>query len=218
MPDADSRYPVLTQEVEGNFQTPVLAAPGAVPVRRTREVVAAVIAVLALVAVGAYLYLPMPRNILGSSLSRDAAIGVGGSAGTREALTPTKPDPTGAGPNPSERAEATRAALAEAIDAATRALAVKPGAPAGAGAGAPAHDPVDVAPRPKATPAANTTLSTSAQRANARGTMPSANAAAALPPPSPVEPARRPPEQFGPCTATVAALGLCTTPPIQSKE
>jgi hypothetical protein len=56
------------------------------------------------------------------------------------------------------------------------------------------------------------------QRGKTRGTMQSANAAAAVPAPSRLEPAQQTSEQLGPCTANVAALGLCTAPPVQSKE
>jgi hypothetical protein len=222
--DADSRYPILTQVVEDHVQTPApaLAAPGAVPKRGAREVVAAAIVVLAVLAAGAYLYFPMPRNVPGAPLSANTEVDSGGVAGGRDLVAPTKADPTHAGSTPSTRAEATRSAVADALAAAARALAIKPDTANDAGAAAPAvapaNDVVDVAAQSKTAPQASTAASTSASRRKSRGTMPSANAAAAVPPPSRVEPARQPSAPFGPCTATVAALGLCAAPSAQSKE
>jgi hypothetical protein len=216
---AHAYYPVLTQVVEANV---ALTAPAAVANRHTREIVAAAVVVLALLAAGAYIYFPTPRSVLGAPLSRDIEGEAGGTAGGRGSVAPTKADPTNPESMQSARREAAPSAVADALAAAARALAVKPGAPSDVAAGALAvpatNNPVDVAARRNATPSANTAALAHVQRGKARGTMQSANAAAAVPAPSRLEPAQQTSEQFGPCTANVAALGLCTAPPAKPKE
>jgi len=214
--EADSQYPLLTQVVDNRDLVTAVPAPAAVADRRKRQVVAAAIVLSALLGAAAYLYLPKSRTSLDVPLSRDTAVGAGGVAG-KPALVAPNP-----GPTQSSQAEGSRSALTDAIDAATRALAVTPSAAtdvkAGPLAASPANNPVNVVARPKATPPANTVASTDAQRGRGRGTKQSVSAAAAVPMPDKVEPARQTSAQFGPCTATVAALGLCSAPPIQSKE
>lgn len=219
---AHAYYPILSQVVEGNAALTAPATPAAVANRHTREIVAAAVVVLALLAAGAYIYFPTPRSVLGAPLSRDIEGEAGGTAGGRESVAPTKADPTNPESMPSARREAAPSAVADALAAAARALAVKPGAPSDVAAGALAvpatNNPVDDAARPNATPSANTAALAHVQRGKTRGTMQSANAAAAVPAPSRLEPAQQTSEQLGPCTANVAALGLCTAPPVQSKE
>ena len=216
-PDADSRYPVLTQVVEGNVPTTALEAPGAVPQRRTREIVAAAIVLSALLAAAAYVYFPTSRNVLPPSLSRDTAVAPGGAVGGRELVAPTKADPAYSG-----SAQSTQSAVSDALAAAARALAIKPNASTAVGAAAVAapatNNPVAAAARPKATAPATAGALANAQRGKARRTLNSANAPATVPAPGRREPTRQASEQLGPCTATIAALGLCAGPPAQPKE
>lgn len=219
---ADSRYPILTQVVEGDGPLPARSAHPALVHRGTRQVVAAAVVLLALVGAGVYLYLPALRTILNAPLSRDAAAGAGAIDGNPVFVAPMNADPTNTGATQASQADATRSALGEAIDAATRALSAKPNTPADVQAAplavSPTNSPAKVLTRPKATPPANTSALTEAQRGKVRGTKQSANAAAAAPLPDRLEPTRQTPVRLEPCTATVAALGLCTATPIDAKE
>jgi hypothetical protein len=218
--DADSRYPVLTKVVDDNDPEIALSASANAADRRRRKVVATAIVFLALVGVGAYF--PTLLSIFNAAPPWQSAIGAGGIAAVPVFVAPNNAEPANTVSAPSSQAEAPRPAVAKALPAAARTLSVGPGAPTEVQAGplavSPANQPVDVVTRSKATPSANTAALSTERRDKARGTMPSSIAAAAVPRAETSEPGRQRSEQFGPCTTTVAALGLCTAPPVQSKE
>jgi hypothetical protein len=115
--------------------------------------------------------------------------------------------------------------VAEALDAAARALAVPPSGPVEATGRPPVTSTSSqggvVAARPRAAwPAAPPVPLTDLPRGSGRGTTRSADAAIAVPAPKPGGPeiARPLPVPSGPCTPAVLALGLCAAPPIQPKE
>jgi hypothetical protein len=202
VPEAESQYPVLTEVMEGSDLIDARSRSTTGADRRMwAAVVAAATAVLALLATGAYLYSrTAPGGIFDSTQSADTAAGARGIGGVPGFVTPTNADPTNARSTPSSQAEASTSATAQALAAAARALAVKP------------------SEATKATPAANTAGLADAQRAKVRGAMRSSSATTAAPKAATPEPPRQTPERLGPCTETVAALGLCTAPPTQSKE
>lgn len=218
--DADSRYPILTRVVDDNDPEIALAASATAADRRTRKVVAAAITLLTLVGVGAYF--PTLLSIFVAAPTWQSAIGAGGIAAVPVFVAPNNAEPANNVSAPSSQAEAPRPAVAKALPAAAHTLLIRPGTPTDVQAGplavSPANQPVDVVTRSKATPSANAAALSTERRDKTRGMMPSAIAAAAVPRAETFEPGRQRSEQFGPCTTTVAALGLCTAPPVQSKE
>jgi hypothetical protein len=102
-------------------------------------------------------------------------------------------------------------------------LAVEPEPPTAAQAPPPAAPPaataIDVAIPPSATPPVGTAKSKAAHGGKARSASRSPNVATVLAAPTPdrPEPSRQAPFPARPCTATVAALGLCAAP-TESKE
>lgn len=110
-----------------------------------------------------------------------------------------------------EPAAATPPAIAEIRTAALRALAVESAAPATAS--------IDAAARRSAAQPAGTAPWKAAHAGRARGALRAPNAAVrAVPKPDSTDSSREPSSAARPCTSTVAALGLCTAPPTQSKE
>jgi hypothetical protein len=212
----NARYRLLNP-AEDHFPVTALPTPATVPDRRKRDVLAAAIVFLVLAGTGAYLYVTASRSFLDAPPSRDASSGAAGMAGNPLLVAPTT------GPDPSSQAEAARsAALAETTEATARAVAATPGAPSDVQAAPRAAtvpiNPVDGLTRSAAVPVPRTAALTDAQRSTTQGTKRTANAAGTVPRPDRLAPTGRTTEQFGPCTATVAALGLCTPTPIQSKE
>jgi hypothetical protein len=222
--DAVAQFPVLTSAVEGGDPLAALSVSASMAPRRTREVVAAIV-VAALAGAGAYLLLRPPALVaLDATPAPGRAIRADGSATDTKFVTSTNAGAARTVPTNSIRAKAAPPAVGEASAATMKARTVEPRAQTPVQAGqltaAPTIRPVGVAPRPKATRPATGAALTATHSGKARGTMHSANAAAAVLVPNPdrIEPARQTSVPQRPCTATVAALGLCTTPPIQSKE
>lgn len=225
----DESIPVLTSALEDNDPTaehPTVAVSASAPVplpmpetggRRHRWAMGGSILVVAVVAVGAFLYVdaPAPPGAAKSGGSVDAPAPV--------ALTTAPPAPT-APAAPIEPAAVSKASPAspETRTAALRALAVDPQPPTAAQApptAAPAATPIDVAIPPSTTPPAGTATLKAAHGGKARRASRSQNVATelAVPPPARPESPRQAPFPARPCTATVAALGLCAAP-IESKE
>ena len=194
---ADESLPVLTSAVLGN--DPRAAVPASAPVpaagghRHTWEIGASIL-VVAVVAVGAFVYFDTPAP-------PSAAKSGGGFVDAPEpaVLTNARPAPTapadvvGVGNAPPAVAETRTAATA----------------------------PIDVAIRRSVTQPAAAAAVKATQAGKARGTPRAPNVATALAVPRPDRPEpswQAPAPVRAACTPTVAALGLCAAPPTQSKE
>ena len=192
------------------------AMPGSVPPaatgarRRVREIGASIL-VVALVA-GVFLYVDRPVSVSGFvDMPQPAA-----PANARPAV-PTMPVDTASERN-------VPAAVADTRSAALRALAVEPETATAAPdlpPAAPAMPPVDgVTPDHDAAPSAHVPAAKAVQAGKRHGTSRPSGMETALPmrKTDKPDPWRQAPPSAGPCTPTVATLGLCTAPPTDAKE
>ncbi len=226
---ADESFPVLTSAVEGNRPTaegsmaavqPWGPAPAPIPRRNTWQTGASIFTVAAL-AVGALLYLEFPA----SPPAPARAVKSGGMVYAPEPSPFTDARPTSAELANDVGVGNASPAADESRTAGLRALAVGPDpstleqAPRSA---APETAPIDQATPRGATQPAATAASRAAHAGKARGTSRTPQAATALAVPKPDRPDlswQAPPPVRAACTPTVAALGLCASPPpTQSKE
>jgi hypothetical protein len=210
-----SGYPTLTQVVQTARPLTTLPAFAAAQHSPKREVVVpAVVAVLAILVAGAYLYLHTSSG-LDASWSR---------------TTPGRQHEPGVAPaavesaiaertnSPSTPVAPTQDALPKIGEsrAAVRARSGKPAEAADAKAPAPAiaraSDKDDNMAPSSATPSANAAALTASQRDRVRAASRSANAAGAVQKPDTLDKPRQAPEPRVPCTAAVTALGLCEPP------
>lgn len=226
--DADESLPVLTLAVKGNDATaeramtavpapapapaPAPMPPPAADGNRHAGVIGASVLVVAVAAMAAALYFDTPAPA-GAAKSggfitppEPAAL-----ATARPAPTPPAPpaDVVGVVNPPPAAAEASRTA-------ALRALAVEPDAATAVQTPPPAA--IDLAPDHSAAPPAAPAASRTGPAGKVRSTSRPANSAAAFAPPKRDRPDPSPTWQSpapvrAACTATVAALGLCTGPP-----
>jgi hypothetical protein len=231
---ADESIPVLTSPVEDNDPTaefPMAAVPVSTPApvsapvpvpetgrRRYQWAMGASILVVAVLAVGTFLYVdaPAPPGAAKSGGFIDApAPAVPMNARPAPAAPAAPLDPVGVSKAPAASPDTRTAAL--------RALAVDPEPPTAVQAPPPVAPPaataIDVVIPPSVTPPAGTAPLKAAHGGKARRASRSPNLATelAVPPPARPEPPRQAPLPARPCSATVAALGLCA-PPTESKE
>ena len=209
-----SGYPTLTQVVQTARPLTTLPAFAAARQSPKRDVVLpAVVAVLAILVAGAYLYANTSSG-LDASWSRATT-----GRQNEPAVAPAPVEPANA-----ERTNSPSTPVALTQDAppiigepraAARARSGKPAeaadvkaAPAIARAG---DKDVNMAPS-SATPLANAAALTASQRDRVRAASRSANAAGAVQKPGNLDKPRQAPEPRVPCTAAVTALGLCETP------
>jgi hypothetical protein len=219
-PDTESRFPVLTQELDAADAMAWTSTAEAAAKRRKAQAVAAVVAVVLLVGAGAYLLFPT-RTGFDARTPWDPAAGAVADK-IPVPVAPGQANPTVSGSIPPPLDGVGRPGGAQPGATPLPALAGKPDASNIVGAGRPvtssAEKPAVIATQSKAAPLARPALSPTAQQAKVRTPPKSANASAAVPTPGRIEATRQAPDQFGPCTANVAALGLCNAPPKQSKE
>jgi hypothetical protein len=237
---ADESIPVLTSPVEDDDPTaefPMAAVPLSAPAsaaapapvsapvpvpetggRRHPWATGGSILVVAVLAVGVFLYVdaPAPPGATKSGGFIDAPAPAAPMNARPAPVTPAAPlDPAAVSKAPPASPDTRTAAL--------RALAVDPEPPTAAQApppvALPAATAIDVAVPPSATPPAGTAKTKASHGGKARSASRSPNVATVLaaPPPARPEPSRQAPFPARPCTATVAALGLCA-PPTESKE
>jgi hypothetical protein len=193
--------------------------PAAVATKRTREIVAAIV-LASLVGAWAYPHFRAPQDdTFDVPLAPDSSRRSNGTVLLPASVTPTNADPTQTASTNSIPPEGASRTADEALAAATRALAVEPSARSIVEAERPATAPTDRQVG-VVTRSATAGALTPTYHGKARGAMRSADVTSVGSTREPVrpEPAQQVPASVGPCTATVVALGLCTAPPIQSKE
>jgi hypothetical protein len=219
-PDTESRFPILTQELGAAETMAWTSTIEAAAKRRKAKAVAAVVAVVLLVGAGAYLIVPT-RAGFDARTPWDPATGAAADKVPAPGV-PGQADPTVSGSSPPPLDGVARSGGGQPWAGPVPALAAKPDASNVVGARPPVTSSAEklavIATRSKGAPLVRPAMSSNTQQEKVRTPQQAATATAAVPAPGRVETTRQAPDQFGPCTATVAALGLCTAPPKQSKE
>lgn len=215
--DSGPVFPGLSMAADGNDLNAAPPVSAAIP--HAWKIATAIILLLLLVA-GAFVdFRALFGDGLEEFLAPGSAVSRGGGGGIARPDARPSVDPTQTVPANSPRG------VAEALDAAARALAVPPSDSVEA-TGRPTVASTNqqggvVAARPKAArPVVPAAPLTDLPSGSGRVTTRSADAAAAVPAPKLGRPeiTRQLPVPSGPCTPAVEALGLCATPQIQPKE
>ncbi len=212
---ASTAYPTLTQVVQAPRPVTTLTAFAAVGHRPQRKLlVSAMVAALAIVVAGTYLYRQTSLGIDGSwtgvvanrqseTAVAPAAIGPANAERTRQPSTPM-----GLAQDAPPKVGESRSAMRGRSDKLTDAADVKAPVPALSRA---SDKDVSMAPS-SATPLANAAPLTAVPRDKARSAARPAAAAIAVQKPDIIEQRRPAPEPRVPCTAAITALGLCEPP------
>jgi len=229
-PSAGDSFAAVRSLAEAASPLPVLATPvavegwtsthrvAAVVMRRRLGVIAGLAAVATIMGVGAYLWLGAPTidDLVATTIP-------GGSYRSGGAVAdPDSNESTPVGPT---QTSSTRSIAADAVPPGTGAPVVdanvqshvEPGAVAAVQAGRAARS-ANQAREARRANAATARAEKHAGKSSAA--LRSANADAVIPPSAPnrFEPTQQVPASIGPCTSAVAALGLCTPPPIQPRQ